>query len=215
MTVPEFITATEDDHVDRYLFEEIRARADQWARGKIPPRFAEVTVTVSAVAEWVNGLIRTTLDSRRAAEPVLRRGGSLLLSGVTGTGKTHNAYGAMRAIQVSGVNCRWVVVHELEMFDRMRPRSGVDSEESFEEFANAELLVIDDWGTEVRTDWTAARSLRLVNYRYERMMPTLFTTNVKPTEFSARFGARVASRLDEMCTRVALDGPDRRKGGAW
>jgi DNA replication protein DnaC len=100
------------------------------------------------------------------------------------------------------------------MFDRMRPRSGVDSEETFEEFARAELLAIDDWGTEVRTDWTAGRSLRLVNYRYEQRLPTLFTTNVLPKDFSARFGERVASRLIEMCIRVQLDGPDRRKGGA-
>ena len=52
---------------------------------------------------------------------------------------------------------------------------------------------------------------RLINHRYEHMLPTLITTNLPTAELRTALGDRVASRLAEMTERVILTGPDRRR----
>jgi hypothetical protein len=79
-------------------------------------------------------------------EPRITRGPSLLLVGATGTGKTHLAYGAVRALLTSGVNCRAIVTTAADLYARLRPRHGVDPEAEFERVARARVLVVDDLG---------------------------------------------------------------------
>ena len=61
--------------------------------------------------------------------------------------------------------------------------------------------------------WRAARrcSDRLINHRYEHVLPTLITTSLPIEQLRLTLGDRVASRLAEMTERVILDGPDRRR----
>ena len=53
--------------------------------------------------------------------------------------------------------------------------------------------------------------MRLINRRYNKMLPTLLTTNLGMSDLRAHVGDRVASRLTEMTDKVILDGPDRRR----
>lgn len=92
------------------------------------------------------------------------------------------------------------------------PRPGVDSEQEFERYSRASLLVLDDLGAAKTTEWTEEINYRLVNYRYERDLPTLITSNVPPKQLGAAMGERVASRLIEMTSRVILAEADRRLG---
>jgi DNA replication protein DnaC len=90
----------------------------------------------------------------------------------------------------------------------------VDTEEVFESYAGASVLVIDDLGMSKDSAWTDEVLDRLVNHRYMHMSPMLITTNVPPPQFSAVFGDRVMSRLSEMATVVPFAGPDRRRVGS-
>lgn len=176
----------------------------------IPARYAESMVDVPEVVDWVRQVVQSAARSRSGA-PVVRGGPSVLLLGGTGTGKTHQAYGALRAISESGVACRWTFSTAADIYAKLRPRHRVDSEAEFDRFATAPLLVIDDLGAAKATEWTEEVNYRLINHRYSHGLSTLITSNVPPKDLGAAVGERVASRLIEMCDRVVLKGNDRRR----
>lgn len=176
---------------------------------RIPARYAEALAANPEVREWMARLTRKAVATRRVTV-ALTTGPSLLLLGITGTGKTHEAYGVVRCLAALGVRSRWRVVPAADLYASLRPRHGVDSEAVFAEHAAASLLVVDDLGAVKGSEWIEEINFRLVNYRYERMLPTLLTSNLRPAELASALGERVASRLAEMTQRVALKGTDRR-----
>lgn len=164
---------------------------------------------------WIDKLAATARErqtERGAIIASITRGRSLLLLGPTGVGKTHQAYGALRDLAVTGVSIRWTAESAADLYANLRPRHGVDSETEFRRYTHAPLLLVDDLGAgRAPTEFTEEINFRLVNHRYENQLPTIFTTNVLPKELSARLGDRVASRLVEMCDRVVITGEDRRR----
>jgi len=139
-------------------------------------------------------------------------GPSLLLVGGTGSGKTFQAYGAVRALGRSGAGLSWTVTTAADLYAALRPRPRVDSEDEFERFARVGLLVLDDLGAAKGTEWNEEVNYRLINYRYEQQLPTIITTNVASGKLPAALGDRVFSRLVEMARRVQIAGSDRRMG---
>ncbi len=137
---------------------------------------------------------------------------SLLLLGPTGTGKTHFAYGALRAVAESGAQVTWKSFTSPDLFAHLRPVHGRDDEQALRDVAAVDLLVIDDLGAAKLSEWTEEVTFRIVNYRYEHCLPGIFTSNVPPKELASTVGGRVASRLTEMCQRITLKGDDLRKG---
>jgi DNA replication protein DnaC len=211
MTDLEVRTLTPADGIDKHDLEDIRAEGLKWMDTHVPPRFAGAIATEPLVRQWAFHVIEFTLGRRRIGHPVVRTGPSLLLLGPVGTGKTHQAYGALRAISVSGVVCHWQAITESALFAQLQPRAGIDSEAEYARISAASVLLIDDIGAVRRTEWNEGILLRLINDRYEQVRPTLITSNVRPGDFGATFGDRVTSRLTEMATPVTLTGPDRRR----
>ena len=97
----------------------------------------------------------------------------------------------------------------------------------------ADVLVLDELGATVPTDWVRDTMYQIINKRYNDNKLTIFTTNYadepvvndaaasKPTMRKAdrikelttledRIGSRLRSRLYEMCTRVTMEGEDYR-----
>jgi DNA replication protein DnaC len=180
-----------------------------------PFHYRGAIATDPELRNWVDQLVtdaRREHVQRGSVVPTILRGPSLLLLGSTGVGKTHEAYGAMRHVAMSGVGSRWVVTTAADLYASLRPRHGVDSETEFARYRNARLLLIDDLGAERKpTEFTEEVNFRLINHRYENHLPTLLTSNVLPNELAGRLGDRVTSRLAEMCKRVVLKGTDRRR----
>jgi len=189
--------------------DEAIAHGRQWSLTHTPVRYRDATVSVPEVAAWVRELVRLAVDPD---EPVawVRTGPSLLLLGPCGRGKTHNGYAALHALSASGAFCGWVATPAADLYARLRPRHGVDSEDVFERHAKAPVLMLDDLGAAKDSPWVEEVNYRLINHRYERMLPTLVTSNVPPRDLAGEVGERVASRLTEMATPVVLKGPDRR-----
>lgn len=181
----------------------------------IPFHYRSATSSLPELRTWVDTLVATAKEAqaqRGAPIASVNIGPSLLLLGVCGVGKTHEAYGAMRELAVTGVTARWQVTTAADLYAALRPRHGVDSETEFRKYRNAPLLFVDDWGAERKpTEFTEEINFRLVNYRYERHLPTLFTSNNEAGVLRERLGDRVTSRLREMCQRVAMKGTDRRR----
>lgn len=64
-----------------------------------------------------------------------------------------------------------------------RVKNSWDSPESndkmlFERLKKSELLILDDLGTEKHSEWIEEQLFSIVNYRYERDMPIIITSNI-------------------------------------
>ncbi|MDX2528001.1 ATP-binding protein [Streptomyces europaeiscabiei] len=184
----------------------------------IPFHFRDATTDSPEILAWLQELTdqaRETQAERGAPVASVNHGRSLLLLGPTGTGKTHQTYGAIRELAITGVAATWVITTAADMYAALRPRHGIDSEVEFRRYRDASVLLLDDLGAERKpTEFTEEINFRLINWRYENHKPTLITSNLLPKEISARLGDRVTSRLIEMCQRVVFKGPDRRRGEA-
>jgi DNA replication protein DnaC len=203
------------------LGAERAEKAAEYAEKNTPARFAGAVPTVPDVERWVADVVRHAVATshQRGQQIVTIHGGpSLLMLGPTGVGKTHETYGAMRAISLLGIHAKWVVVSAADLYARLRPRHGVDSEAEFRGVADAPLLGVDDIGAAKPSEWVEEVNFRLVNRRYELALPTVFNSNLPPRDLPdgtkglpTVLGDRVASRLIEMCQQTPLRGEDRRR----
>lgn len=203
------------DDGDPYSPPNVARRNIIEALRTVPFHYRKATVDQPQLQQWINELAADAIkdqQKRDTTTAAVTRGKSVLLLGPTGVGKTHQAYGAVRQMAVTGVNNTWVTTAAADLYAELRPRHGVDTETEFRRYRDARILLVDDLGAgRAPTEFTEEINFRLVNWRYERHLPTLITTNVLPKELSARLGDRVASRLNEMCTRVVIKGEDRRR----
>lgn len=208
--------------IDPAIFSEDRlAPPDEPGQGpattedRIPARYATALAADPKVRAWMAAIVRQAIGDARVLLTVTT-GPSLLLLGATGVGKTHEAYGAVRGLASLGMRVNWRAITAADFYARLRPRHGVDSEAEFREYAGARLLVLDDLGAGKPSDWTEEVNYRLVNFRYEHALPTLFSSNLPPGDHAGTpglgtvLGDRVWSRLAEMTTRATLKGDDRR-----
>lgn len=206
------------DDGDPYSEPNVARHSFLEAAKVVPFHYRRAVVSRPELKTWIDTLVRDAKEEQAARNGTIAavtHGPSLLLLGVTGVGKTHEAYGAIRSLAVTGVASKWVVTTAADMYGALRPRHNVDSETEFRKYRDARMLLIDDLGAERKaTEFTEEVNFRLVNHRYEQHLPTLFTSNVKPSEIAARMGDRVMSRLVEMCQRITLKGDDLRRGVA-
>ncbi|MFD9850128.1 ATP-binding protein [Streptomyces parvus] len=177
----------------------------------MPPRYQSAVADHPMVLDWVGKVTEAAVAPSRGARRQVTTGPSLLMAGVVGAGKTHQAYGAVRALVESGVGVRWRASTAADLYADLRPRPGVDSERELAAVSRCPLLIIDDLGAAKASEWVEEITYRLINRRYNLMVPTLITTNLAIKDLRSYLGDRVASRLAEMTTRVEFEPLDRRR----
>src|SRR5215207_8883899 len=140
-------------------------------------------------------------------------GRGLYFCGGVGTGKTHLAVAVMNElIQTKRVPSLFVTVPEL--LDNLRGAyndPGRNLDEWMDAVKNADLLLLDDLGSERPTEWVQERLFVIINHRYRESLPTVFTSNIGPENLPAQLGERTASRIIAMCEGVELAGDDYRE----
>lgn len=186
------------------------------------PEHPDITAWVRTVAEAATAPNEGGLQPHygTAGRRQLAHGPSLLLWGSPGTGKTHQAYGAIRALTAAGCGVAWHATTTADLYADMRPKAGVDVEHMLRRIVRIPLLLLDDLGAAKSSEWTEEITFRLVNWRCQNHLPTIFTTNLTPVRDAStppgqpvlrdKVGDRVLSRLSGMCTPVHFTGPDRR-----
>lgn len=182
--------------------EGFAARAADLLRARVPERYRDAEASDPRVIAWCDKLAVAV----RTAAPA----SSLLITGPTGTGKTWQAYGAVKRLVMSGTFGRWDAVTAPSLFARLRPGGSADTEAEYERIASVPLLVLDDLGAAKDSEWTEEITYRLVNHRSAWMLPAVFTTNLGADALKAAVSERVFSRLLE-CDVVKLKGADRRR----
>ena len=180
----------------------------------IPPRYQDAMADHPQVVAWTREVAERAVAPGRGARRQVATGPSLLMAGVVGSGKTHQAYGAVRSLVQSGVGVRWRATTAADLLAELRPRPGSDSEWELAAVSRCPLLIIDDLGAAKSSEWVEEQTYRLMNRRYNYMLPTLITTNLAIKDLRAYLGDRVTSRLAQMTTRVEFEPVDRRRSRA-
>ncbi|MEV7088006.1 ATP-binding protein [Streptomyces sp. NPDC093085] len=177
----------------------------------MPPRYREAEADHPQVLAWAREVAEQAVAPSPGARRQATTGPSLLLAGVVGAGKTHQAYGAIRLLVRMGLGVRWRATTAADLYADLRPRPGVDSERELAAVSRCPVLLIDDLGAAKTSEWVEEVTYRLVNRRYNLMLPTLVTTNLAIKDLRAYLGDRVTSRLAQMTDRVEFEPVDRRR----
>ncbi len=78
-------------------------------------------------------------------------------------------------------------------------------------YKKAKILVIDDLGAARNTEWASERLLEIIDYRYNQLLPVIFTTNLTPKDLKEKINNRIFDRLVEMCDFVSITAQSQRK----
>ena len=159
----------------------------------------------------------------------------LLLMGPSGVGKTHLAVAALKELLRNGHHGIFCDYRELlkEIQASYNPQSESTEMKILEPIRNAEILVLDDLGASKPSMWVLDMIGLVLNARYNERRVTILTTNyfdesplsepaprlpngdrvkvVKEDSLGDRIGARMRSRLYEMCRTVEVFAPDFRR----
>lgn len=151
--------------------------------------------------------------------------GGLFIHGPVGRGKTYLACATMRAwMRKHGgtkLSQRAVFTDSNEFFAHLRKAydDGDSESEAMYRFTNCGLLIWDDFAKGRPSEWSLGKVEQVVNYRYNNLLPTVYTSQWSGGELVARLGdggsiesaEAIVSRIVETCQFVSLDGPDRRR----
>jgi len=119
---------------------------------------------------------------------------SLLFSGATGLGKTFLSGCMARQIADAGYSAVYATAgklfadYEAVKFERAEA-------ESLRDYRDCDLLILDDLGTEMTTEFVKAALYELVNSRLLGQKTTIISTNLNERDLEARYGGQIASRL--------------------
>ena len=143
----------------------------------------------------------------------VRKGGSFLLAGPTGTGKTRLLAAILRMAHEAGESIAYVKAAELNArMDATYADDGVGSEWGVIRWASTvAMLGLDDIGAEKWSVKRQERVLSILDARIEAMRPFAITTNLSAEMLANHLGMRLFDRLRE-CRMIKMDGTSRRIG---
>ena len=150
--------------------------------------------------------------------PAVERG--LLFMGPAGVGKTHLAVAIIKGLVEKGFAGIFSEFGALlkQIQDSYNPISNSSELKVLAPVYQTDVLVLDELGATVPTDWVRDTMYQIINKRYNDNKLTIFTTNYfddaqseKDKVLEDRISTRLRSRLYEMCTKIVIDGEDYRR----
>lgn len=134
---------------------------------------------------------------------------SLYLYGGAGLGKTHLALSIANVVLQKGYNV--VYVSAQGVFNTIEEEHFGNGGDTLKSLLTAELLILDDLGTEFLTPFIGSCLYDIINTRWNKKLPTIYTTNfVRMQELSKRYTEKIVSRLLGSCQELYFVGEDIR-----
>ncbi len=207
---------------------------------RVPPRYAKCSFSTFHDPKGTGSIYWALMKAKMLVNeyPAVEKG--LLLMGPVGVGKTHLAVAILKGLTEKGVPGLFCESGSLlkQIQDSYNPISQTSEMRVLAPVYQAEVLVLDELGATVPTDWVRDTMYQIINKRYNDRRLTIFTTNYldevrgeqneaepaarsfsrKASErnreiptLEDRIGTRLRSRLYEMCNVVEIEGDDYRK----
>ncbi len=139
---------------------------------------------------------------------------NILLTGATGLGKTHLSTAIGQEVIRRGYDCVYTSTQNLLSdfeYERFGRSYKDDSPNRTEQYFMCDLLIIDDFGTEMGNSFTVASMYNLINSRMNAGKPMIINTNLTSSEIRNRYDDRIASRLFGEFIFFRLQGTDIRQ----
>jgi DNA replication protein DnaC len=192
-------------------------RTHRIASASIPKRYAHCTLDTFREKSTVLKNAKRRVQEFVDLWPSTPDGKGLLLMGGCGVGKTHLAVAALLDIIHSGKPGRLLFSNFQDLIQEIQASFDQDSaatkSEILRPILEADLLVLDELGSQKPTQFVQDLLYYVINTRYNEERTTIFTTNyydragdAKEETLEQRIGTRLRSRLAEMADRIDFTG---------
>jgi len=117
----------------------------------------------------------------------------VLMYGGLGSGKTYLLEAAAIELREKGLFARVIKFERILAALRagMKDRATPDYETVLDNYCQAKILLIDDYGMGMKgTEWAVSIFETIIDHRYHESLPTVVTTNIELTELPPRVYSR-------------------------
>ncbi len=124
-------------------------------------------------------------------------GKGLLITGLTGLGKTHLSLSIANEVIQRGYSVIYNSAPEV-LTTLEKESFGRSNTDIMPMITSCDLLILDDLGTEYKSDRIPTFLYEILNTRLNRSLPTIVNTNLDVEELNRRYSDRICSRLLSM-----------------
>ncbi len=137
-------------------------------------------------------------------------GKNFFLMGGTGLGKTHLSTSVAKAVIDRGYDVVYTTaIRMLDAFEKKR-FGGAEFRYATDKYFEADLLIIDDLGCELSTQFTVSALYDLINTRLNEGKSTMINTNLTASELREKYDDRITSRILGNYQMLLFSGKDIR-----
>lgn len=121
---------------------------------------------------------------------------NILMFGKTGLGKTHLSLSIASEILKKGFNVLYdSAVNYLRKIEKEHFGRATENLDTLEMLLSADLLILDDLGSEYDTPFYISTMYNIINTRMSRGLPTIISTNLNHEGIQKKYDDRIVSRL--------------------
>ena len=175
----------------------------------IPPRFAGASFDTYEVTSTAQRRVLTICQTFARTWPEqMGKGGTLILTGAPGNGKTHLACAIANAVmaQFEATVAYGNVPDLLRTIKETYRRDSTRTErQALQDLIGPDLLVMDELGAQMGTDHEKQLLFEIIDRRYTNLRPTIIASNLNREDLDGYLGQRAMDRFDQTATILAFD----------
>ena len=137
---------------------------------------------------------------------------SLFFLGKTGVGKTHISLAIAKKVTELGFTAAYgSLINYLRIIEKEHFGRAENSEtDTLQALIGADLLILDDLGSEFRTNFSESALYNIINSRINLGLPTIISSNLSAEELQRTYNDRIISRIFGIFTTLMFVGEDIR-----
>ena len=173
----------------------------------IPERFmSRDLANYDAICDEQREALKFATDYAKDFDGALREGRSLIFCGLPGTGKTHLAVGIAKVAMTRGKTAIFTSAMNAirTVRETYRRDSDVTERQAIARFAEPDLMILDEVGSQLGTEAEKVTLFDIINARYERMRPMIVISNLGIDGVRDYLGERAFDRLRENGGKAVL-----------